>query len=562
MLKRYLINPSSSRKIHKYCDCIIIGSGIAGLSTAMRLAKDNNIKVLTKSSLSDSTTWYAQGGIAAAIRKPDLWKTHYKDTITAGQGLCDPKAVEILVKTAPKMIEDMIEIGTKFDISEGEISLTTEGGHSYPRILHAGGDATGEELEKKLVSHSKRLDRINFFSEYFVLDILVYENSCVGVLGMDIKTGKIELHPSSNIIIASGGIGQIYDLTTNPSISTGDGIAMAHRAGAAIMDIEFIQFHPTVFKTRDSKLFLISEALRGEGAILRDCNGERFMVGKHPRADLAPRDIVVKEMTRIMDECGTDYVYLDATHIQESFLKIRFPNIISKLRENGLDLKKDLIKVSPAEHYLNGGIKTDYDGKTNLEGLYCCGEAAATGAHGANRLASNSLMEGLVYGWKIYKDIEEKLKQEKETGGDKVVKEKVTESIREVLDETREKNIEKNKPKNIKSSSEKSEIIKLISDLRKIMTRKVGILRDAKGLKEAGEFVNLYLGSEYLYNKKDKDILEFTNMLEVASLIIKAARLRKESRGTHQRNDFLKKDDKNWKKHIILRQDRVYFKKV
>src|SRR4030065_1905194 len=286
MLPEYLISPSLARKINKYSDCIIIGSGIAGLSTAMRLAEKHNVKVLTKSSLSDATTWYAQGGIAAAIRRPDLWKIHYKDTIPAGQGLCDPKAVEILVKTAPKMIEDMIEIGTNFDISEGEISLTTEGGHSYPRILHAGGDATGEELEKKLVSHSKKLDRINFSPEYFVLDILVHENSCVGVLGMDIKTGKVEIHPTSNVIIASGGIGQIYDLSTNPSISTGDVIAMDHREGAAIMDIEFIQFHPTVFKTRDSKLFLISEALRGEGAILRDCNGERFMVGKHPKAEL------------------------------------------------------------------------------------------------------------------------------------------------------------------------------------------------------------------------------------------------------------------------------------
>src|SRR4030067_3041000 len=327
MLKRYLINPSSSRKIHKYCDCIIIGSGIAGLSTAMRLAKDNDIKVLTKSSLSIWTQGYAQGGIAAAIRRPDLWKIHYEDTITAGQGLCDPKAVEILVKTAPKMIEDMIEIGTNFDISEGEISLTTEGGHSYPRILHAGGDATGGERERKPVSYSKKLKQIKFSPEYFVLDILVHENSCVGVLGMDINTGKVEIHPTSNVIIASGGIGQIYDLSTNPSISTGDGIAMAHRAGAAIMDIEFIQFHPTVFKTRDSKLFLISEDLRSGGDILRDCNGERFMVGRHPKAELAPRDIVVKEMIIIMSKCGTDYVYLDATEIPESFLKIRFPNI-------------------------------------------------------------------------------------------------------------------------------------------------------------------------------------------------------------------------------------------
>lgn len=552
MLPRYLISPSFCQKIHKYCDCIVIGSGIAGLSTAMRLAKNNNIKVITKSSLSDSTTWYAQGGIAAAIKKPDFWKNHYEDTMAAGQGLCDRKAVKILVKTALKMIEDLIEIGTNFDISEGEISLTTEGGHSYPRILHAGGDATGEELEKKLVSHSKGLKQINFFPEYFVLDILVYKNKCIGVLGMDINTNKIEIHPASNIVIASGGIGQIYNLSTNPPISTGDGIAMAYRAGTSITDIEFVQFHPTVFKTKDSKLFLISEALRGEGAYLRDCHGNRFMVGRHPRAELAPRDIVVKEMIRVMDKCGSNYVYLDATHIPESHLKIRFPNIISKLRENGLNLKKDLIKVSPAEHYLNGGIKTDYKGKTNIEGLYCCGEAAATGAHGANRLASNSLMEGLVYGWKIYKDIEKKLKQ-KNTGYEN----KTIEGINKLLDEAKIK-----KRKAGKINDHKPDIKTLTSDLKNIMTRKVGILRDAQSLKEAGEFVDFHINSGYLYNKKDKNILEFANMLTVASLIIKAASLREESRGTHQRNDFPKKDDKNWKKHIILKQNKVYFKDV
>lgn len=552
MLPRYLISPSFCQKIHKYCDCIVIGSGIAGLSTAMRLAKNNNIKVITKSSLSDSTTWYAQGGIAAAIKKPDFWKNHYEDTMAAGQGLCDRKAVKILVKTALKMIEDLIEIGTNFDISEGEISLTTEGGHSYPRILHAGGDATGEELEKKLVSHSKGLKQINFFPEYFVLDILVYKNKCIGVLGMDINTNKIEIHPASNIVIASGGIGQIYNLSTNPPISTGDGIAMAYRAGTSITDIEFVQFHPTVFKTKDSKLFLISEALRGEGAYLRDCHGNRFMVGRHPRAELAPRDIVVKEMIRVMDKCGSNHVYLDATHIPESHLKIRFPNIISKLRENGLNLKKDLIKVSPAEHYLNGGIKTDYKGKTNIEGLYCCGEAAATGAHGANRLASNSLMEGLVYGWKIYKDIEKKLKQ-KNTGYEN----KTIEGINKLLGEAKIK-----KRKAGKFDDKKPDIKTLTSDLKNIMTRKVGILRDAQSLKEAGEFVDFHINSGYLYNKKDKNILEFANMLTVASLIIKAASLREESRGTHQRNDFPKKDDKNWKKHIILKQNKVYFKDV
>ncbi len=552
MLPEYLINPSFSQKISKYSDCLIIGSGIAGLSTVMRLANKSNIKVITKSSLSDSTTWYAQGGIAAAIKKPDFWKYHYRDTIAAGQGLCDQKAVEILVKTAPKMIEDLIEVGVNFDITEGEIGLTIEGGHSMPRVLHAGGDATGEELEKKMVSYSKSLRQIKFIPEFFILDILVYKNKCMGAIGIDMKTRKIEIHPSPNIVIASGGIGQLYDLTTNPPISTGDGIAMAYRAGAEIMDIEFIQFHPTVFKTKESELFLISEALRGEGAFLKDCNGKRFMLGKHPKAELAPRDIVVKEMIRVMDKCGTDYVFLDATHIRESHLKIRFPNIILKLKENNLNLKKDLIKVSPAEHYLNGGIKTDYNGKTNIKGLYSCGEAAATGAHGANRLASNSLIEGLVYGWKIYKDIEKKLDHKSKRD-----EKELTEGINSIIDKTRGE-----KTKAIKSNNSSREVSNLTLKLKKIMTKKVGILRDAKSLEEAGGVVNLYMSDEKFYNKKDKNTLEFLNMLTVASLIIKAAGLREESRGAQQRNDFPKKDNKKWKKHIILRKDKVYFKYI
>ncbi|MDD3819314.1 MAG: L-aspartate oxidase [Actinomycetota bacterium] len=554
MLQKYLISPSFTQKIHKYTDCIIVGSGISGLSTAIRLAENSNIKikVFTKSSLSESTTWYAQGGIAAAIKKPDSWESHYKDTITAGQGLCDPKAVEILTKTAPEMIENLIKIGTSFDISEGEISLATEGGHSFPRILHSGGDATGEELEKKLLSHSKSLGRIKFFPDHFVLDVLVYKNSCVGIIVMDIKTSSIEIYPSSNIVIATGGIGQIYDLSTNPSISTGDGIAMAYRAGASIMDIEFIQFHPTVFKAKDSRLFLITEALRGEGAYLRDPAGNRFMVGKHPMAELAPRDIVVKEIIRVMDEFGTDFVYLDATHIPESYLKVRFPNIISKLKENDLDLNKDLIKVSPAEHYLNGGIKTDYNGRTDIKGLYSCGESAATGVHGANRLGSNSLMEGLVYGWKIYNDI---LKNLSKKGPENEIK--AIEGTDKILDKFKTKKIKIKKPYGITP-----EIRNLIHELKIVMTKKAGILRDEKRLKEAEEFINSYLNCNYLYNKKDLETLEFVNMLTVASLIIKAASLREESRGTHQRNDFPQKDDKNWRKHIILKKNNVYFENV
>jgi L-aspartate oxidase len=551
MMPRYLIDPSYSVKTYPYSDCIIIGSGIAGLSTAIRLSK-HNIKVLTKSSPSDSTTWYAQGGIAAAIKKPDEWKKHYEDTLIAGQGLSDEKAVEILVKNAPSMIEKLIEIGTKFDITGGEISLTTEGGHSHARVLHAGGDATGEEIEKKLVSFTRELEQVNFKPNYFVLDILTNSDKCIGVIGLDLSSRRIEIHPSSNVLIASGGVGQIYELSTNPPISTGDGIAMAYRAGAEIMDIEFVQFHPTVFRTNDKKLFLISEALRGEGAYLRDCTGKRFMTGKHPQKELAPRDIVVKEMIKTMDKSRCNFVYLDATHIPESHLKIRFPNIIFKLKENNLDLTRDLIKVSPAEHYLNGGIRTGYDGRTNIEGLYSCGETAATGAHGANRLASNSLMEGLVYGWKIYRDIEDRLKS-KTSKEEKLVLSGVKDISKESVRSLNE---------NSSPHETKLDILTLVSSLRNMMSRKVGILRNKSGLEEAREFVQFHIGNENLYNRSEKDIIEFANMLTVANLIVKSAAIREESRGTHMRFDFPDKDDKNWKKHIILKKDKVLFKKV
>jgi len=550
-MTRYLINPKFSIKTYPYSDCIIIGSGIAGLSTAIRLS-EHDIKVITKSSPSTSTTWYAQGGIAAAIKKPDWWKKHFEDTIVAGQGLSDEKAVEILAKNAPSMIEKLIEIGTKFDIVEGEISLTTEGGHSHARVLHAGGDATGEEIEKKLVSFTKGLKQVDFNSDYFVLDILTSKNKCFGVIGLDLKKNNLEIHPSSNVLIATGGIGQLYELSTNPSISTGDGIAMAYRAGADIMDIEFVQFHPTVFRTNDNRLFLISEALRGEGAYLRDCRGNRFMVGKHHQEELAPRDIVVKEMIKTMDKSKCNFVYLDATHIAESHLKIRFPNIISKLKENGLDLKRDLIKVSPAEHYLSGGIKIDYDGKTSIEGLYSCGETSATGAHGANRLASNSLMEGLVYGWKIYQDIEKKLGSQS-----KNIERETLSGINKIIEES--KNTVKN---NNAPASAGIDIKTLISSLRGIMSTEVGILRDRSGLDKAKEFIDFHIGNQNLYNKKDINMLEFVNMLTVADLIIKAAIIREESRGTHLRSDFPEKDDICWKKHIVLKKDKVSYKKV
>jgi L-aspartate oxidase len=552
MMQRYLIDPCLSQKKYDYCDCIVIGSGIAGLSTAIRISEHTCVKVITKSSLSESTTWYAQGGIAAVIKKPDEWKSHYEDTMIAGQGLSDSDAVSKLVKTAPKMIEDLFELGIIFDISGGEISLTTEGGHSFPRVLHAGGDATGEEIEKKLVKYSKTFSKIKFFPEYLAVDIATFKNKVLGVLALNISRNAVEIHPTGNVIIASGGIGNLFELTTNPSIATGDGIAMAYRAGASIKDIEFMQFHPTVFKTNDGKLFLITEALRGEGAYLRDKNGNRFMVGAHPKAELAPRDIVVKEMVKVMKAQGIANVSLDATHIPESFLKLRFPNIIAKLRENGLNLHTDLIKVFPAAHYLNGGIKTDLKGNTDIKGLYACGECAATGAHGANRLASNSLIEGLVFGWEISKEVIAKVN--KRSAAD------IENTLKQL-----EKIISGN-TKNGKQPSAAGDKIKLIESFmesfRHEMSHNVGIHRDAESLKEAQDFIEQTLKNYDFYNMANIRAVEFLNMLTVGSIIIKAAMLRKESRGTHQRDDYPLTDDKNWKKHIILNGDSVEFEPV
>lgn len=553
--QRYLIDLFQNQKTYDCSDCIVIGSGIAGLSTAIRISRHTKVKVLTKSSLSESTTWYAQGGIAAAIKKPDKWKNHYDDTIKAGQGLCDSKAVKILVQYAPKMIEDLIELGITFDISGGEINLTTEGGHSFPRILHAGGDATGEEIEKKLVRYSKNFGQIEFYPEYLVLDIITSDDSCLGVIAVNLATSAIEIHPAKNIIIASGGLGQIYELTTNPTISTGDGIAMAYRAGASIKDIEFIQFHPTVFKTNEGSLYLITEALRGEGAYLRDSFGNRFMVGKHPRAELAPRDIVVKEMIKVMKEQNINFVHLDATHLPESMLKVRFPNIIVKLKENGLILSKDLIKVFPAAHYLNGGIKTDLKGHTDIKGLYACGETAATGAHGANRLASNSLIEGLVYGWEISKDIIKKLKS-----NSLITEQKLLKKLDSILTDNMELKA-KTKLK-LHDNQLNIDLEKTTLQFRHLMSEKVGILRDEKSLDEGLNFINKNITNSVLFNNPDKKAVELVNMLTVGYLIATSARLREESRGTHQRNDYHRKDDKNWKKHIILKRDNISFEPV
>ena len=677
MLPRFLYNPENCDYISEKCECIIIGSGIAGLSTAIRLSHHAKIKIFTKSALSESNTWYAQGGIAAVIKGPDSWQDHYRDTIKSGQGLCDSSAVETLVRSAPEMIEDLIENGIHFDIANGEIGLTLEGGHSSPRVLHAGGDATGEEIEKKLIVYAKQQKNIEFYPEYFALDIIKKENECYGVSVLNINDRKIEVHPCSNIIISTGGVGQLYELTTNPSVSTGDGIAMAYRAGAEIKDIEFIQFHPTVFKTNDDKLFLITEALRGEGAFLRDPDGNRFMVGRHPLSELAPRDIVVKEMTMVMKEKGVDYVYLDATHLDAHMLAVRFPNIINKLKENGLNLKTDLIKVSPAAHYLNGGIKTNLDGETNIRGIFACGETAATGAHGANRLASNSLIEGLVFGARIYKSISDRIinnnsnssknnsdsisgevgnKNNKDLNGDK---EKPAEILKKIIEDElyvnssltvgsfadkvidfdscnigygagdadsgqnssqacspcsgtainqtvyTDSDSSGNKVKDSdsaiiadssgnkdsirtgvgaidavptclgdggrgndsvslenKKETDLDEIENHRTKLRHLMSSRVGILRESGRLKNVLEFVDGHISDKSLYNRKEKEPGEFLNMLFVARLIIIAAIIRTESRGTHQRCDFTETDDINWKKHIIEKSGEIYFEPV
>ncbi len=391
-------------------DYIVVGSGIGGLYTALLAKEQGSVLVITKGSIDDCNTRHAQGGIAAAIGKGDSPELHLQDTINAGAGLSDEEAVNILVTEAPVRIEDMVRYRVPFDTLDGEIALTMEAAHSVPRILHAGGDATGEHIELAL-SQQVRASRIQVLENFLATEIRLEKGRVAGIRALDCRTGTFEEFECDFLVLATGGAGQLFKYNTNSDIATGDGIALAFSAGAEIADMEFFQFHPTALRMPGVPPFLISEAVRGEGGVLRNADGYRFMADYHERADLAPRDVVARSILNEMKKSHSDRVFLDVTHLPAHTITTRFPHIYRFCLDRGLDITKDLIPVAPAAHYMIGGIRVNTWGETNIPRLFAAGEVACTGVHGANRLASNSLLEAIVFSKRIVERTKNKAKE-------------------------------------------------------------------------------------------------------------------------------------------------------
>ncbi len=529
-MPRYLINYSLKQLPTENYPVVVMGSGVAGLSAALAMARDYRVALLTKTALDQTATSRAQGGIASALGPGDTPELHKQDTLVSGKGLCEEKMVEILVREGPHRVRELIDdIGADFERVDGKLALTTEGGHSRARVVYARGDATGSEVEASLVRFLRNEEHVEIFENHFAIDIVTGPEGCCGLLAMDNEKGEIRFFRSPAVVLAAGGMGQLYAVTTNPSICTGDGVAMALRAGAEVADIEFMQFHPTSLHLPEIPRWLISEAVRGEGAHLVDQSGRRFMVGLHPLAELAPRDIVVNEMVKVMKDQEVDHLLLDATVIGTDRLKQRFPTIYRHCLEAGIDITRTPIPVSPAAHHMSGGMVTDSWGQSVVPGLYGCGEVACTGVHGANRLASNSLLEGLVFsrriGEAIYRRMEE-CGSEPPAAGQEYVFERRRSRITARL---------------------------LRGLIQQMMQDDMGFRRSREGLEEAALFLQ---GNTDVLQAEYHTIqgFEVQNMLTLANLMVQAALMREESRGCHFRIDFPEPREE-WRKHIVYRRD-------
>ncbi|MGB9715920.1 MAG: L-aspartate oxidase [Thermodesulfovibrionales bacterium] len=511
----------------KIVDYLIIGSGVAGLRAAIELAPHGKVLVVTKDKPSESTTEYAQGGIAVALSDEDEIGIHYDDTLKAGDGLCRKEAVKILVEEGPERIIELISWGAEFDKEGTKLDFTMEAAHSRRRILHAHGDSTGREIVRVLLEKASSFSSIETYPFSFTIDLISKDEQCLGAYIL--KNRKIILILAKATIMATGGAGQVFARTTNPPVSTGDGMSVAFRAGAILEDMEFIQFHPTSLYSPLAPQFLLSEAMRGEGAILRNIHKERFMMDYHPMAELAPRDVVSRAIISEMVKTKSDYVYLDLRHLGREFLKNRFPRIYSTCLQYNIDITKDMVPVSPAAHYVMGGIKTDTNGASNIKGLYAAGEVACTGVHGANRLASNSLLEGLVFG----------ARAGRAALGSPIKNEQLTMSIKEFATDT----------SYFAGFSSIPDHEEIRHELRKLMWERVGIIRCEESLGYARKRL-----SEWSFIKEKMPLtrreLELKNMLFVANLITEASLLRKGSVGAHYRSDYPERGE-GWQRHII-----------
>jgi L-aspartate oxidase len=538
--RRYLIPFRAARFPQQVTDVLVIGGGVAGLRASIAAAEAGaEVLLLAKDTIEQSNTWYAQGGIAAVLQPLDSVESHIKDTELVGVGLCDEQAVRIVVEEGPKRVLELLGWGANFDKQLGnphDLAFGLEGGHSYARILHAYGDATGKELAQTLINKVRSFETIRISENTFGIDLITENGRCVGVLAL--IGDDIQVIWARRTILASGGAGQLYRESTNPKIATADGHAMAYRAGAAVKDMEMVQFHPTTLYVAGSSRALITEAVRGEGAYLVDKNGKRFMSHYHDMGELAPRDIVSRAIVEQIRKTNFTHVFLDVRHLPIDKFKARFPQLAGLCEQFEINLARDLIPIHPATHYMIGGIDADEHGRTSLAGLYAIGEASCSGLHGANRLASNSLLEGLVYGARAGRDAAEQAKREPIQF-----------------------------PQNLEhkiAPSEKTEldIVDVRNSLRSVMWRNVGIERTGERLSETREIIAFW--SRYVmdktFNLKEHGPAgaiagwELQNMLTACFLITTAAYTRSESRGAHYRLDYPDRDDAHWRLHLLWRR--------
>ena len=515
---------------HLFTDCLVVGSGVAGLRAALAAAAAGTVQILVKDVVSGSNTYHAQGGIASVLRPDDTIASHIEDTLRTGCGLCDREVVEMVVGRGPAMIEQLCQWQTPFDREDGKLATGLEGGHSHPRVAHALGDATGKAVALALLDQVKKHPNIKIFEHCYAIDLLTENGACLGVLSYHPKHGY-QCMWARKTILASGGAGQLWRETTNPAGATADGMALAWRAGAVLADLEFMQFHPTTLYIAGAERFLITEALRGEGGYLLDKSGHRFMPDVHEMAELAPRDVVSRAIYERMAQTNATNVFLDLRHLGAKWLAERFPTINQLCQSFDINVDTDLIPVRPSAHYMVGGVKVDREGRTNIAHLYACGECSATGLHGSNRLASNSLLEGLVYGQICGQNTAAEIAANHGTVERLNIQYVIEESPRTKLD-----------------------IADVTNSLRAVMWRNAGIVRQGERLAETLEIIDFW--RRYVMDKVFDEPAgwQCQNMLTISRLAVQAAHQRQESRGVHFREDYPSTDDVNFKRHLEFQQ--------